>query len=80
MAYSVVIGRNERDQKDYGDLATTLIGKQYITMGNIVSMGNNIMLDALRPHVVLIAGKRGSGKDSGKLIREMRNGREGRLS
>jgi hypothetical protein len=62
MAYSVVIGRNERDQKDYGDLATTLIGKQYITMGNIVSMGNNIMLDALRPHVVLIAGKRGSGK------------------
>jgi DNA helicase HerA-like ATPase len=62
MAYSVVIGRNEKDQKDYGDLATTLIGKQYITMGNIVSLGNNIMLDALRPHVILIAGKRGSGK------------------
>ena len=27
-----------------------------------------------------IAKKRGAGKDSGKLIREMRNGREGRLS
>ncbi len=62
MTYSVVIGRNEKDQKDYGGIATTLIGKQYITMGNIVSLGNNIMLDALRPHVVLIAGKRGSGK------------------
>ncbi len=62
MPYSVVIGRNEKDQKDYGDLATTFIGKQYITMGNVVSLGNNIMLDALRPHVVLIAGKRGSGK------------------
>ncbi|MCL4362115.1 MAG: ATP-binding protein [Candidatus Parvarchaeota archaeon] len=62
MVYSVVIGRNEKDHKDYGDLATTLIGKQYITMGNVVSLGNNIMLDALRPHVVLIAGKRGSGK------------------
>ncbi len=62
MPYSVVIGRNEKDHKDYGDLATTLIGKQYITMGNVVSLGNNIMLDALRPHVVLIAGKRGSGK------------------
>ena len=61
MAYSVVIGRNEKDQGEYGDLATTLVGKQYITMGNIVSLGNNIMLDALRPHVVLIAGKRGSG-------------------
>ena len=62
MVYSVVIGRNEKDHKDYGDLATTLIGKQYITMGNVISLGNNIMLDALRPHVVLIAGKRGSGK------------------
>jgi DNA helicase HerA-like ATPase len=62
MVYSVVIGRNEKDHRDYGDLATTLIGKQYITMGNVVSLGNNIMLDALRPHVVLIAGKRGSGK------------------
>ncbi len=62
MPYSVVIGRNEQDHKDYGDLATTLIGKQYITMGNVISLGNNIMLDALRPHVVLIAGKRGSGK------------------
>ena len=62
MAYSIVIGRNEKDHKDYGDLATTLVGKQYITMGNVVSLGNNIMLDALRPHVILIAGKRGSGK------------------
>ena len=62
MVYSVVIGRNEKDHKDYGDLATTLIGRQYITMGNVISLGNNIMLDALRPHVVLIAGKRGSGK------------------
>ena len=43
MVYSVVIGRNEQDHKDYGDLATTLIGKQYITMGNVISLGNNIM-------------------------------------
>ncbi len=62
MTYNVVIGRNIRDTEIYGDLATTFIGKQYITMGNLVSLGNNMMLDALRPHVVLIAGKRGSGK------------------
>ncbi len=62
MAYNVIIGRNEKDLQIYGDLATTQIGKQYITMGNIVSLGNQMMLDALRPHVVLIAGKRGSGK------------------
>ena len=62
MAYNVIIGRDERDLKIYRDSATTLIGKQYITMGNVVSLGNQIMLDALRPHVILIAGKRGSGK------------------
>ncbi len=62
MSYNVIIGRNERDLKVYGDLATTQIGKQYIQMGNLVSLGNQILLDALRPHVILIAGKRGSGK------------------
>lgn len=62
MAYNVIIGRNESDLKSYGDIATTLIGKQYITMGDVVSLGNQVLLDALRPHVVLIAGKRGSGK------------------
>ncbi len=62
MSYNVIIGRNERDLTAYGDLATTFLGKQYITMGNVVSLGNQIMLDALRPHVILIAGKRGSGK------------------
>ncbi len=62
MPYNVIIGRNEKDLQSYGDVATTLIGKQYITMGNLTSLGNQILLDALRPHVVLIAGKRGSGK------------------
>jgi hypothetical protein len=62
MAYKIIIGRNERDQRNYGEIATTLIGKQYITMGTVVSLGNEMLLDALRPHVVLIAGKRGSGK------------------
>ncbi|MCL5009756.1 MAG: DUF87 domain-containing protein [Candidatus Parvarchaeota archaeon] len=62
MSYNVIIGRNESDLKNYGDVATTLIGKQYITMGNVVSLGNQVLLDVLRPHVVLIAGKRGSGK------------------
>ena len=62
MSYNVIIGRNERDLKIYGDLATTQIGKQYIQMGNLTSLGNQILLDALRPHVILIAGKRGSGK------------------
>jgi hypothetical protein len=62
MSYNVIIGRNEKDLTFYGDAATTFIGKQYITMGNVVSLGNQILLDALRPHVILIAGKRGSGK------------------
>ncbi len=62
MPYEIVIGRNQKDLREYGTAATTIIGKQYITMGNITSLGNVILLDALRPHVILIAGKRGSGK------------------
>lgn len=62
MSYEIIIGRNDKDARVYGSSASSLIGKQYITMGVTTSLGNEIMLDILRPHVVLIAGKRGSGK------------------
>ncbi|MCW1301895.1 MAG: DUF87 domain-containing protein [Candidatus Parvarchaeota archaeon] len=62
MAYEIIIGRNDKDLENYGSSASSLIGKQYITMGVTTSLGNQILLDMLRPHVILIAGKRGSGK------------------
>jgi uncharacterized protein len=62
MPYDVIIGRNAGDKKDFGDRGLAFIGKTYVTMGNYTSLSNPIYLDIARTHVVLIAGKRGSGK------------------
>lgn len=62
MARKIIIGRNESDRKKYGNEGTLFLGKQYVTMGKIKSLSSPIYLDAVRPHVVLIDGKRGSGK------------------
>ncbi|MBD3312628.1 DUF853 family protein [archaeon] len=62
MVYKIILGRNEYDRKRYGDRGALIIGKQYITMGKTVSMANQVMLDVARPHVLLVCGKRGSGK------------------
>jgi len=60
--YEVILGRNETDKKKYGSDATILLGKHYVTMGKEKSLANPILLDVNRPHVILVDGKRGSGK------------------
>ena len=62
MAYDIVIGRNESDKERFGDRGLVMIGKGYVKMGNYSSLSNKIWLDVARSHVILIAGKRGSGK------------------
>jgi hypothetical protein len=62
MVHEIVIGRNERDLEKYGTKGAIDIGKQYIEMGKTVSLSNKILLDVVRPHVIMISGKRGSGK------------------
>jgi len=62
MPFNIVIGRNESDKKDFGDRGLAYIGKSFVTMGNYTSLSNPIYLDIARTHVILIAGKRGSGK------------------
>ncbi len=62
MAYDVIVGRNESDRKRFGEEGTVLLGKQYVKMGPVTSLSNNVFLDVNRPHVILLAGKRGSGK------------------
>jgi len=62
MVHEIVIGRNERDVKKFGTKGAIDIGKQYIEMGKTVSLSNKILLDVVRPHVIMISGKRGSGK------------------
>lgn len=60
--YEVVIGRTEEERRKYGTKGAIFLGKHFVQMGQTVSLANEIFLDVLRSHVLLICGKRGSGK------------------
>ena len=62
MAFDIVIGRDKADKEKFQDKALIYIGKGYVSMGNYTSLSNLIWLDVARSHVILVAGKRGSGK------------------
>jgi ABC-type multidrug transport system ATPase subunit len=62
MSYDIIIGRNESDKKKFGDKGLVYIGKGFVKMGQYTSLSNKIFLDVVRTHVILVAGKRGSGK------------------
>jgi len=62
MPYDIQIGRNQSDKEAFGDRGTVLIGKNYVKMRQYTSLSNNIFMDVVRSHVILVAGKRGSGK------------------
>ena len=62
MVYEIIIGRNEEDKKKFGKKGIVYLGKSYVKMGEYTSLSNPIYLDIARTHVILIAGKRGSGK------------------
>ena len=75
MTFEIIIGREDKDKKELGNKATIFLGKHYVQMGNVVSLSNRILLDVSKPHVVLVAGKRGSGKSTslGVIAEEMAN-------
>jgi hypothetical protein len=62
MPYNIITGRNQADKKTFGDKGLINIGKGYVKMGQYTSLSNKILMDVARSHVVLVAGKRGSGK------------------
>ncbi|MCW8966264.1 MAG: ATP-binding protein [Candidatus Pacearchaeota archaeon] len=62
MPYDIIIGRGVQDKKELGDRGLILIGKGYVKMGQHTSMSNRILMDVSKSHVILVAGKRGSGK------------------
>src|SRR3989344_1469032 len=62
MPYDIVIGRDKEDKKKFGDRGLIYVGKGYVKMGNYTSLSNKLWMDVVRSHVILIAGKRGSGK------------------
>ena len=62
MPYDIIIGRNESDRKKFGKKGMVFIGKSYVKMGRTTSLANPVYLDVVRSHVILVCGKRGSGK------------------
>ena len=62
MSYDIILGRDESDKKHFGTEGLIYIGKGYVKMGQYTSLSNKIFMDVARSHVVLVAGKRGSGK------------------
>ena len=62
MPYDIIAGRDEADKKRFGSRGLVYLGKGYVTMGSYTSLSNFIYMDVARSHVVLVAGKRGSGK------------------
>ena len=62
MSYEIITGRNISDKKDFADKGLAYIGKGFVKMGQYTSLSNKIFMDTIRSHVILVAGKRGSGK------------------
>ncbi len=60
--YEIIVGRSQDDLKKYGTLGTAYIGKHIVGLGEDAHMTSKILLDLVRPHVMLICGKRGTGK------------------
>src|SRR3989338_86146 len=58
----IVIGRDDEDVKRFGDKGTILIGRHIVGTGEEAHLTNPIAMDIARPHVMLVLGKRGSGK------------------
>jgi len=62
MPFDVIIGREKKERERLGKKGSVFLGKQYVKMGQVTSLSNEIYLDVVNSHVVLIVGKRGSGK------------------
>ncbi|MEM7820053.1 MAG: ATP-binding protein [Candidatus Aenigmatarchaeota archaeon] len=67
----IVVGREPDDLAKYGKRGCMFIGKHIVGTGFEAHLTNPVLMDASRPHCVLIVGKRGSGKSyTGAVIAE----------
>ncbi|UCG95439.1 MAG: ATP-binding protein [archaeon] len=67
----IVVGRDAPDLEKYGSKGTVFLGRHLVGEGENANLTNPVMLDVARPHVMIICGKRGSGKSySGCVIAE----------
>jgi len=71
--YETIVGRFKEDSEKYGTQAAGYIGKHIVGKGEDTHLTTKVFLDFLRPHIILIAGKRGTGKsyDAGVIAEEI---------
>ncbi len=72
MPYETIVGRNKDDFEKYQAQGTGFIGKHIVGSGEDAHLTTKVMFDLVRPHVILITGKRGTGKSyvGGVLVEE----------
>jgi len=67
----IVIGREPAELEKYGKRGTIFLGKHVVGTGFETHVANPVRMDVMQPHVMMIVGKRGSGKSySGAVIAE----------
>lgn len=62
MVEKIVIGKDWKDLKKFGERGTAFIGKHVVGKGEESHLTSPILMDLTRPHIVLVCGKRGTGK------------------
>ncbi len=62
MVENIVVGRDKPDMDKYGEVGTAFLGKHIVGKGEDAHLTNPVLMDVTRPHVMLVCGKRGTGK------------------
>ncbi len=62
MAYETVVGRTRDDLQKFGMGGAGFVGKHIVGTGEDAHLTTKVLFDLMRPHVILISGKRGTGK------------------
>lgn len=69
----IIIGRDKSDMEKFGTRGLVFLGKHIVGEGEESHMTNHVLMDVARPHILLVMGKRGSGKSysAGVIAEEM---------
>jgi hypothetical protein len=62
MVHETVVGRNREDLEKYGRGVVGFIGKHIVGAGEDAHLTTRVLIDLKKPHVILLTGKRGTGK------------------
>lgn len=63
-----VVGREEDDIVKHGSAGTGFLGRIVMSAGEHPVLGRKVLVDVAKPHLMLICGKRGSGKSYGMAV------------